>query len=223
MIIDYDFRGKRVTIVGGGHETARKIRLFQEAGAHVRLVGPPFDPEGLRTARRLRVPVLRVAPTHLARRAFEATDVVAVIADDSSLGRRLRPIATRRRVMFYVSDSPELGDWIQPAIRSTPPLTIAVSTGGNSPIVARTLADRLLKDIRPEDRLMANLQDYARHLARSCISDSSQRRNVLHRIFVDPAIREALHRGDVPRAKALTRQVVLAFSRRRRRRRAAHA
>ncbi len=209
MIIDYDFEGKRVTIVGGGHETARKIRLFTEAGARVRLVGPAFDRDALRVAKRLRVPVVRCPASQVPRRAFARTDVVAVVADDRRLGRTLRPVATRRRVLFYVTDDPEVSDWLQPAVRVAPPIAVAVSTNGGSPIVARTLADRLVAEVRESDRRAVALQAYARNLARERIPSPGTRRFVLNRIFRDPRVTSALERGDSRGAKREAQRLIL--------------
>lgn len=216
MIIDYDFRGKRVTIVGGGHETARKVQSFVDAGAAVRLVGPAFDPEATAAARELRVPIVRCASSQVARRAFASTDVVAVVADDPSLGRRLRPLATRRRVLFYAGDDPEVSDWVQPAVRFAGPIVVGVSTDGASPIVARTLADRLVRAIRPEDRLEVLLQAHARALARRRIPTPSGRRDALYAVHEDPTVLAALRRGDLRGAKERATWIVLEAARVRR-------
>jgi siroheme synthase-like protein len=207
VIIDYDFRGKRVTIVGGGHETARKVRLFHDAGATVRLLGPMFDREALRVARELRIRVVRCPSSELGRCAFASAEVVAVVSDDPGLGARLRPIASRRRVLFYVGDDPESSDWAQPAIRQAGPITLALSTKGASPIVARTLANRLVRSIRPEDGLAVAVQAYARGLARR-IPTPEARRRALYAVHDDPGVRSALGRGDLRRAKVLAKALV---------------
>ena len=216
MIIDYDFHGKRVTIVGGGHETARKLRSFVKAGARVRLVGPSFDNEAVEAARELRVPIVRCPASHVGRRAFDATDVVAVVADDPALGRRLRTTATRRRILFYAGDDPEVSDWVQPAVRFAGPIVVGVSTDGASPIVARALADRLVRAVRPEDRLEVRLQEYARALARRRIPSPSKRREALYAIHEDHGVRAALRRGDLGVAKERATRIVLEAARGRR-------
>ncbi len=209
MIIDYDFRGKRVTIVGGGHETTRKVRAFVEAGSEVRLLGPAFDPEAMSAAKELGVPIRRCGEDELPRLVFESAEIVVVIADGGSLGEELRAEATRRRVLLYVGDQPEVSDWIQPAVRRTGPIQVAVSTGGASPIVARTLAARLLRAIRKEDRLEVEIQAYARTLARETISEPPARRAILYRVHRDPDLRVALTKGDEATARARVRFVVL--------------
>lgn len=209
MIIDYDFRGKRVAIVGGGHETARKLRSFVDAGADVRLFGPGFDEEAVRTAKELRVPVIRCPAEQLARRAFTSSDAVVVVADDRGLGRALRPVANRRRIPFYAADDPAVSDWVQPAVRFVGPVSVAVSTGGESPIVARDLAGRLSQEIRPEDELAVHVQSYARDLAKRRIGSSEARRRVLYAIHEDPEVRAALAGGNLARAKARAKRLVL--------------
>ncbi len=209
MIIDYDFRGRCVTLVGGGHETARKMQSFVDAGAKVRLVGPTFDAEALRVARRLRVRIVDCSASQALRQAFADADVVAVVSDDPALGRKLRPIATKRRVLFYAGDDPEVSDWIQPAVRFADPVVLAVSTGGASPIVARELAERLIRRVRPEDRLSVEVQAYARELARERIPKASDRRFKLNQIYRDLDVRSALAARDLMTAKHLARAVIL--------------
>lgn len=208
MIIDYDFRGKRVTIVGGGRETARKIRSFVDSGARVRLLGPHFDGDAIRAAKRLHVPVVRCSESQIERRAFVASDVVVVVADSRTLGRRLRPIAKHRRVLFYAGDDPEVSDWTQPAVRFAPPISIAVSTTGESPIVARTLAERLIRQVRPADRLAVAAQSYARERARRRGLESAHRREVLYRILEDRRVRAALAKRNLRAAKVRAERMI---------------
>jgi siroheme synthase-like protein len=180
-----------------------------EAGADVRLVGPAFDKSALRTARDLRVPVIRCPAAEVRRGAFASADAVVVIADDRGLGRALRPLAERRHVLFYAGDDPEVSDWVQPAIRTAGPISIAVSTGGRSPIVARALAERLSRSVRSGDRIMVRLQGYARDLARERIPSAHDRRRILLALFEDPQVRAACARADLAGARALARRRIL--------------
>lgn len=208
MIIDYDFHGKRVALVGGGRETVRKIRAFTEAGAKVRLVGPSFDEEAVRVAKELRVLIVSCRASEIARRAFAGADAVVVVDDDRELGRRLRPIANRRRVLLYVGDDPAASDWVQPAVRFAGPIEVAVSTGGASPIVARSLVDRLVRKIGETDRLEVRVQAFARDLARRCIASPEARRQALYAVHEHPEVRAALVHGDLIRAKDRARRIV---------------
>lgn len=208
MIIDYDFRGKRVAIVGGGHETARKVRALVGAGAAVRLVGPAFDEDAVEAARELRVPIVRCPEAQVARRALSGTDVLVVIGHDAELGRRLRPLATRRRILFYTTDDPLVSDWIQPAVRRAGPVQVAVSTGGGSPVVAVAVAERLVCQVRPEDLLEVQVQSYARTLAREWIARSADRRKVLRAIHRDALVRTAVRDGDARAARLRARTIL---------------
>ncbi len=209
MIIDYNFKGKRITLVGGGHETALKLRSFVAAGGRVRLVALKVDEESRNVASELHVPLVLCRSGVLVREAFASADVVAVVSDDPNLGRRLRPVATRRRVLFYSADDPEASDWIQPAVRRSGPIEVAVSTGGRSPIVALALAVRLVGSVRRQDRDEAEVQAYARALARARIPDRAARRRVLLRVHRDPRVRAALVDGDLPVARREARRLVL--------------
>ena len=216
MIVEYNLREKRVTIVGGGHETARKIRAFVQAGARVRLLGPRFDGEALATAKELGALFRYCPPSQIARRAFASTDILVVVADDPALGRELRPIATRRRIPFYVCNDAEVSDWVQPALRRIGPIVLAVSTGGRSPIVARELAGRLARAVHPEDEHTVAVQAFAREMVRKWIPQAGVRHRLLYDIYRDGGVRAALAEGNLRAAKARARRMVQEATGRRR-------
>jgi siroheme synthase-like protein len=81
-------------------------------------------------------------------RAFRPGDVrghvLAVAAtDDAAVNRRVHSACRRRGIPVNVVDVPELCTFIVPAVLRRGALTIAISTGGLSPTLARTLKRRL--------------------------------------------------------------------------------
>jgi precorrin-2 dehydrogenase / sirohydrochlorin ferrochelatase len=142
-----DLNDRLVLVVGGGRVAARKLASLLEAGALVRLVAPDLAPETLALAGSQRV-------EHLAR-AFETRDLEGVwlvisATDQPEVNREVAALARDKGVFANLVEQPELGSFLVPASLRRGNLTLAVSTGGASPAVARRLRQRLEREYGPE-------------------------------------------------------------------------
>jgi len=78
--------------------------------------------------------------------------------DDERLNERVSRLCRSRGIWANVVDRPRLCDFIVPAVVRRGPLSIAFSSGGASPFMARRLRRRLQTLLTPEDaRLAAEL------------------------------------------------------------------
>lgn len=89
------------------------------------------------------------------RRAYREGDLdgafLAIAAtDDVAVNRAVWAEAVRRGCLVNVVDDPAHSTFILPAILQRGEMSIAVSTGGGSPALARRLRERLEKTIGPE-------------------------------------------------------------------------
>jgi siroheme synthase-like protein len=135
-----DLAGRPCVVIGGGAVAERKVRLLLDAGACVTVVSPALTSglaalaatDGVRhLARPYRAGDLRGAVL-----AFAATGDPVVSAAVSLEGRR-------RRVWVNAADDPVHCDFILPSVLRRGRLTVAVSTGGASPAVARAVREEL--------------------------------------------------------------------------------
>lgn len=145
--INLDLRGKPVVIVGGGAVAARKCLALLAAGARVTVIAPTL-------AGPLRKLAENGGLTHLARK-YSKGDLAGACLVFSATDSRLvnRAVANEARVngiMADIADAPELGDFTSPAVLSRGDLLITVSTGGESPALARKLRMELEKRFGPE-------------------------------------------------------------------------
>ena len=130
--------GLRTVVVGGGAVAERKAAQLLASGADVTLVSPDATPELERLAGEGRV--------RLIRRAYAPGDLagawLAVAAtDDAETQRNVRDEASREKTLLNVVDAPDLCGFIAPSIVERGPVTVAVSTGGESPALARRLRE----------------------------------------------------------------------------------
>jgi siroheme synthase-like protein len=150
----FKIQDRPCVVVGGGKVALRKIRMLVEAGAHVMVISPEPDPEILELAREGRV--------ELIRRDYERgdlTDVALAIAatDMRSVNREVVDEARRARVPINVADDPDASDFIIPSFFRRGALTVAISTSGTSPALARKLRTRLEKEYGAEYGALVSL------------------------------------------------------------------
>ena len=131
-----DLKGKPGVVVGGGSVAALKAEALLRSGARVAVIAPAL------CARLSELAVLG-ALRHEARR-FQPGDLVgaeiAVAAtDDPSVNEAVSTAARALRVPVNVVDNAALSSFIMPSVIDRPPLQIAISTAGTSPVLARKL------------------------------------------------------------------------------------
>lgn len=163
--------GRRVLIVGAGEGVARKVRLLSDSGASVVLVGTEDDLP--RETRALAVS---------AGYEFRAEDVrgyalVFVCETMDETARRVSAAAIEAGVPVNVQDRAELSTFIMPAILDRDPVTVAVSTGGASPMLARAIRDLAGAALpRGIGRLADVLREFRREVADRSPSPDLRRR-----------------------------------------------
>lgn len=167
-----DLKDQPCLVIGGGAVAARKTSLLLRAGARVTVVAPELGRELAAEAAAGRV-------RHLPR-AFRESDLdepVLVLAatDDRAVNREVSELAQARRLPVNVADDPELCSFIMPSILDRSPVTVAVSTGGASPVLARQLRTRLETMIPAAYGRLARLMDEYRATARERIPDPAAR------------------------------------------------
>ncbi|MDX3894197.1 siroheme synthase CysG [Pusillimonas sp.] len=135
-----DLKGRRVLVVGGGAVAERKVLSLLAAGADVVAGAPAFTPALLELAREARITLLQdtFQPEWL-------DDVWLAVAatDDRDLNSRIAQLAERKRLFINVVDDPELSSFQVPSIVDRSPLTIAISSSGAAPVLARRLRERI--------------------------------------------------------------------------------
>jgi len=154
-----NIRGKKCLVVGGGKVALRKVQALLECGANVQVVGPILCPELRQLAKSGAIQALQ--------RDYKAEDLqdalIAVAAtDDAKTNESVDAEARRQRVLINVVDDPQHSDLIAPSYFRRGEVTIAVSTSGRSPALARKLKSKLEKDFGTEYAQLAVLASEVR-------------------------------------------------------------
>ncbi|QPN43771.1 uroporphyrinogen-III C-methyltransferase [Priestia aryabhattai] len=179
----HKLQGGRVLVVGGGEIALRKARLLADAGAALRVVAPEVDGQLAALARKGGGEVLV--------RGYQAADLVGcrlVIAatDDPGLNAQVSADAQALCVPVNVVDAPALCTVIFPAIVDRSPLVVAVSSGGDAPVLARLIRAKLETWIPSTYGELAALAARFRHKVKALYPDVNQRRGFWETVFQGP-------------------------------------
>ena len=135
-----DLTGRPCLVVGGGAIALRKVSALVEAGARVTVVSPSLTPALLRLATE--------APLRWRPREYAAGDaagfvLVMVATDDRAVNAAVAAECRERGIWVNCADYPARCDFILPSVLRRGAVTVAVSTGGQSPTLARLLREDL--------------------------------------------------------------------------------
>lgn len=184
--------GKRCLVVGGGSVAERKVGLLLESGAAVEVVSP--------TATARLAALSQAGRIRLRRRPVRSSDLagaflVVAATDDARVNREVAERVRSAGGLVNVVDDPEACSFLVPSVVRRGDLTIAISTGGGSPALAKKLRHRLEETIGPEyEAFLATLREL-RDRARQVIADPA-RRQAIYRRAVESDLFERVARGD---------------------------
>ena len=168
-----DLQDEEVLVVGGGKVAARKVGTLLESGARVTVVSPEFVPELADGAR-----------CTLIRRKFVMTDLksqklVFAATDDESLNSKIAKAAKKSGLLVNVAAPPKAGNMQVPATIRRGRLQIAISTGGASAGLSKSLRKLLEGVVGPEWGALIVLLESRRATVLEQIADPEVRSEVL--------------------------------------------
>ena len=142
-----DVEDRSVVIIGGGNVCARKAETMLKYGAKVTVVAPDFHPDIEQYAADKKI--------NAKKKTYDESDldgasIVIASTDDERINEQIARDCRRRKIPVNVVDVTPLCEFIVPAIVEAGSVQLAVSTGGKSPALARTLKEDLKKFVGPE-------------------------------------------------------------------------
>ncbi|WP_144957511.1 siroheme synthase CysG [Pseudomonas oryzihabitans] len=172
--------GRPVLVIGGGDIALRKSVLLAEAGALITLVAPEIEPEvrAFVKARGGSCRVERYAADHLAGHCL-----VIAATDDDEVNERVSHDAQALGLPVNAVDAPKLCTVIFPAIVDRSPLVIAISSGGDAPVLARLVRAKLESWIPATYGQLAQLAQRFRARVKTRFADLQARRIFWEEVF----------------------------------------
>jgi precorrin-2 dehydrogenase/sirohydrochlorin ferrochelatase len=189
-----DIENRNVVIIGGGEVCARKAETMMRYGAKVTIVSPEFTQEIEQWA--------RDGNLAMRRKRYETADIedahiVIASTDDTSVNEQVAADTRERRIPVNVVDVTPLCEFIVPAILEKDGIQIAISTGGKSPALARTLKEDLSRTVGPEYAEINDLLGSLRESAKATLPTDIDRKRFFDGIIargVLPLLREGKRR-----------------------------
>ena len=195
----HNLKNAPVLVIGGGEVALRKARLLADAGAVPRVVTrEALDEVSALVAR-------QGGELHLRdyrEDDLEGVRLVVAATDDEPLNAMVSRQAKARGIPVNVVDAPELCSVIFPAIVDRSPLMVAVSSGGDAPVLARLIRARIETWIPAAYGQLAGLAKNFRSRVKAALPDVQQRRVFWEEAF-QGQIAESLFAGKPAEAERL--------------------
>lgn len=160
--------GKRIVIVGGGLEALNKARLAIKTTAEVVIISRTLDED------------FSALPVTLLARPFAPADLdgaaMVFVAEHGPDGEAAKLAARAAGVPLNVVDVPDECDFYTPSIIDRAPVSIAVSSEGDAPVLARLVRARIEAMLSPDLGAVARLAGSLRERVANLLSKPQARR-----------------------------------------------
>ena len=200
LIIDLHLNGKTVIVVGAGNEALKRIKLLQNEGCKIIVIGEKPNSEITKLSKTKKIIFKKIKITSsLFLKTYKPFLVIASTTD-SSLNQKIIETAKKMKILAYASDSPDSSDISYLSlidIKKT--IKIGISTNGGSPIMAKKIKSNIekcvQKNISDEDIELIKIQKFARTESKKYILIQTERKKFLYELMNDRRVKELLKDG----------------------------
>ena len=200
LIIDLHLNGKTVIVVGAGNEALKRIKLLQNEGCKIIVIGEKPNSEITKLSKTKKIIFKKIKITSsLFLKTYKPFLVIASTTD-SSLNQKIIETAKKMKILAYASDSPDSSDISYLSlidIKKT--IKIGISTNGGSPIMAKKIKSDVekcvQKNISDEDIELIKIQKFARTESKKYILIQTERKKFLYELMNDRRVKELLKDG----------------------------
>jgi uroporphyrin-III C-methyltransferase/precorrin-2 dehydrogenase/sirohydrochlorin ferrochelatase len=185
--IFFDLQDRPVTVVGGGEEALRKIRLLLKTGAVINVIAPELLEE-LAAERRV----------NWIAKGYQAgllDGAALVYSADAALNERVAADARALGIPVNAVDNPDISTFIVPSIVDRDPVVVAIGTEGTAPILGQGLRARIDAMLPQALGDLARAAQGLRERVAKTIPPGNRRRSFWYRFFFGD-VREAFIAGE---------------------------
>jgi precorrin-2 dehydrogenase/sirohydrochlorin ferrochelatase len=157
-----DVVDRTCVVIGGGKIGEEKVRKLLESGAKVSIISPEVT-DGVRGLVASDGEKVTWAQREYQRGDLKDAFIAIAATDDTRVNTQISEEANERNVLLNVVDVTHLCTFIAPSVARRGEVTIAVSTGGASPALARKFREELTASTLIEYADLAPLLSVARN------------------------------------------------------------
>lgn len=172
-------------VIGGGEVAQRKVAGLLRFGALIRIVAKDLT---CRLEEHCDGTRVRWIGRDYEPGCLDAVDLVFAATSDVELNRRISADARARKLWCNMASDPEMGTFIVPSMVKRGGLSLAVSTGGASPALAREIREKLEREFGPEWGPYIRLMGYLRKVIQSMGLESSENQRLFRAIAALPIL-----------------------------------
>lgn len=191
-------------VVGGGSVAERKVQDLLQAGARVTVVSPELTPALAAQAGKGEI---RHFPGDFQEEQVAGMALVIGATDDPQVNARVSAAAQARGIWVNIVDQPDLCTFIVPAQVRRGELTLAISTGGASPALARQIREELEHHFGPEYGHYLDLLQALRTQVLAVRRGDPANAALFLRLVASPLL-PALSRGDAAEVRRLLQEIL---------------
>jgi len=168
-----DINHRQCLVIGGGSVANRKVKSLLKSGASVTLVSPDVTDQIQHLGDTGEIKILP--------REYQSSDLsnpflVIAATNNTAINNSIAEQANNANILVNVADNPDLGSFIFPSVVDRSPVTVAISTGGASPVFARQLRMRLDSLIPQSSGALASITEEYRDKVKQTFSQIEHRK-----------------------------------------------
>jgi uroporphyrin-III C-methyltransferase/precorrin-2 dehydrogenase/sirohydrochlorin ferrochelatase len=168
-----DLKNRPCLVVGGGTVAEKRVRQLLDAKARVTVLAPALS-GGL--AELTALGQVHFEPGTFDARSLDPYWLIVAATDDPAVNSQVAAAAEAAKRFCNVVDDPEHCTFLMPAIIDFDPVTIAVGTSGQSPVIARWLKGLIETAVPARVGTLARLAGRWRERIRNAIPAIGERR-----------------------------------------------
>ncbi|MFW2176999.1 MULTISPECIES: siroheme synthase CysG [unclassified Moraxella] len=180
----FKLENRPVLIIGGGDVALRKADLLDKAGAVITFVAPHYEDRlvaqfGTESSNSRHTLITDVYH----EKYLDKQTIVIACTNDKAVNEQIFTDCEARFLPVNVVDNPPLCTFIFPAIIDRDPITIAVSSSGKAPVLARLLRAKIETMIPPQYGKLAGLAGRYRDKVKQALPNVTARRKFWEEVF----------------------------------------
>lgn len=184
----FDLRGRECVFIGGGSIATRKARLIAKAGAKLIVIAPYITDE--------MQSLVAASEGQCHFREYQESDLdlgmmIICATDNDQVNQAVSAAAQQKKLPVNVVDSPSLCSIITPAIVDRSPLMIAITSGGEAPVLARQVRAKLEVMFPSTYGKLAAIASRFRHSVKAKLTSGESRLRFWENVFNGPIAEKA--------------------------------
>jgi len=209
MIIDLNVKGKQVLVVGGGNESARKVEALLTQQCNIIVVADKVEKSIKQhaDAGKIILELRKIENVDFINK-YHKLFLILATTDNRKLNREIVLFGKSHGYYVYAADDPEVSDFSHPSIINIgDTIQVAISTGGKSPLMGKTLREQVEPIIKNSiSDLILNqikLQEQLRIEAQRILPSPEHRKSFLIELMHDDEVNQFLEEKKISEANTI--------------------